>query len=114
MSVRVGSSGSAANSNFLTGYFLPVALFFFIGSPQQTKSKVAQPQSWSTVTKSPQSLQANWDPTRELVFGAGFDAALTALAGFAAFAGLAAFTALAGFAAFTAFFGAAICLFLLC
>jgi hypothetical protein len=51
-------------------YFLAAARFFFMGVPQQTRSTVAQPQSSSTVTNSPQSLQAYLVPTREVFFGA--------------------------------------------
>ena len=50
--------------------YLQAALFFFIGSPQQTRSMVPQLQSRSTVTKSPQSVQPYREPTREAVLGA--------------------------------------------
>jgi hypothetical protein len=69
-------------------------LFFFIGVPQQTRSMVAQPQSFTTETTSPQALQPYFEPFRVAAF----------------FAGLTVFTVLTGFAglvgALTAFLGA--------
>jgi hypothetical protein len=66
-------------------------LFFFIGVPQQTKSMVAQPQSSTTETTSPQALQPYLEPFRVAAF----------------FAGLTVFTVLTGLvAALTAFLGA--------
>jgi hypothetical protein len=66
-------------------------LFFFIGVPQQTKSMVAQPQSSTTETTSPQAWQPYLEPFRVAAF----------------FAGLTGFTVLTGLvAALTAFLGA--------
>jgi hypothetical protein len=61
--------------------YLQAALFFFIGSPQQTRSIVPQSQSRSMVTNSPQSMQPYRVPAREAVLGAAlvFAGALTAV-----------------------------------
>jgi hypothetical protein len=67
-------------------------LFFFIGVPQQTKSiMVAQPQSSTTETTSPQALQPYLEPFLVAAFFAGLTVfmVLTALVGFAALAGAA-------------------------
>lgn len=69
-------------------YFLTGGLFFFIGVPQQTKSMVAQPQSSTTETTSPQALQPYLEPLRVAAFLAGLTA-FTVLIGFAALAGAA-------------------------
>jgi hypothetical protein len=72
-------------------YFLTGGLFFFMGVPQHSKSMVAQPQSSTTETTSPQALQPNLAPLRVTAFLAGLTAftVLTALIGFAALAGVA-------------------------
>jgi hypothetical protein len=56
---------------------LGAGLFFFIGVPQHKRSRLAQPQSSSTVTRRPHSEQAYLPPTLEADFLAG----LAALAG---------------------------------
>ncbi len=67
-------------------YFLTGGLFFFIGVLQHTKSMVAQPQSSTTETTSPQALQPYLVPFRVAAFLAVLTA-FTVLTGFAALAG---------------------------
>ena len=73
-------------------YFLTGGLFFFIGVPQQIKSMVAQPQSSTTETTSPQAWQPYLAPLRVAAFLADLTA-FTVLSGFAALAGATAFLA---------------------
>jgi hypothetical protein len=73
-------------------------LFFFIGVPQQTKSMVAQPQSSTTETTSPQAWQPYLEPFRVAAFFAGFTVLTGLVAALTAFLGAGFFATAMGFA----------------